>query len=129
MLKVPETATIPTPDAVDAARIAVVTSAGIASGSGSSPEQAMLYCATPKPAFATAASTVSGSAAGKGLGEDAELHHTAPAASARLTARPSRTDCAMATMARTEATPSSAVAPRTGRPVNAASAKPSTWRR
>ena len=102
---------------------------GITSGSGSSPEQARLYCVDAEAGIRHRGQHRVGIGAGKGLGENPELHHTAPVASARLTARPSRTDCAMATMARTEATPSSAVAPRAGAPVNAASAKPSTWRR
>ena len=45
------------------------------------------------------------------------------------TGRPSRTERAMATMARTEATPSSAEAPDPIRPDRISSAKPSTWRR
>ena len=129
MLKVPDTAAISTPTAVDSARIAVAVSSGIASGSGSSPEQAMLYCATPKPAVGDRRQHRRRIGARESLGEDAEPHHTGPAASESFTARPSRTDCAIATIARTEATPSSAVAPRAGRPVSTASAKPSTWRR
>ena len=67
MLKVPETATMPTPVASVAARMASGAPSGIASGSGSRPEQARLYCATVNPAPATAESTVAGSLPAKVL--------------------------------------------------------------
>ena len=130
MLKVPETAAISTPDAADAARIAVAVSSGIASGSGSSPEQAMLYCATPKPAVrdrrqhrradrcpgkswrrCRAASHRSG-----GLGELDRAVPRAPTARSRPSPGPRRRRPRRS-------------APRAGRPVSTASAKPSTWRR
>ena len=70
-----------------------------------------------------------GVAAGEGLGEDADPHHSRPDTSSRRTLRPSAADRAMASMARTEAMPSSMPAPVSGAPSRMAAAKPSSWRR
>ncbi len=60
------------------------------------------------------------------LGKNAEPHQTSPDTSSRRTGLPLRTDSAIATMARTEATPSSMSAPRIGAPSRITLAKPSS---
>ena len=59
----------------------------------------MLYWAHEYPAAATAARTDGRIAAGEGLGEDAQPHHTLPLTSASLTRWPVSTDRAIATIA------------------------------
>src|SRR4051794_27374337 len=63
------------------------------------------------------------------LGEDPEFHQTGPVTSASRVNSPDSLDRAMATIARTAATPSSSVAPRIGVPSRIASANPSTCNR
>ena len=65
----------------------------------------------------------------KSLGKDADFHYTAPDTSASRTGFPIRADSATATIARTEAIPSSISAPSMGGPLKMVSAKPSSWRR
>src|ERR1044071_482060 len=61
--------------------------------------------------------------ANKSPGEYAELHQTPPSTSESFTFFPDSTDLAIATRARTLATPSSMFAPSCGRPCKIASAK------
>src|SRR6185436_5712914 len=61
--------------------------------------------------------------AGKGPGEDPQLHQTPPSTSDNFTLSPVSADLAIATMARIPATPSSMPAPRNGCPCKIASAK------
>ena len=65
----------------------------------------------------------------KGFGENTKSHQSGPDTSAKRTGCPLRADCAMATIARTDAMPSSMFAPVWGVPFRIVSAKPSTWRR
>src|ERR1700722_3103122 len=68
---------------------------------------------------------------GKGIGasKNGWIHQTAPVTSASTILEPEAADCAIAAMARTEATPSSIFAPRIGLASRIVSAKPSSWRR
>src|ERR1700677_226324 len=65
---------------------------------------------------------------GKGIGasKDGWIHQTAPVTSASTILAPEATDCPIAVMARTEATPSSMSAPRMGFAYRMVSAKPSS---
>ena len=65
----------------------------------------------------------------EGLCEDAELHQSAPETSDSLTAFPVSTERAMATIARTEATPSTMLAPASERSSRIEAAKLSSCRR
>src|ERR1700744_4344460 len=66
---------------------------------------------------------------GIGTGKDRWIHQTAPVTAASTILEPEGTDCAMAAMARTEATPSPMSAPTIGFESRIVSAKPSSWRR
>ena len=65
----------------------------------------------------------------KGLRENPEFDHRPPETSLRRTGLPVAAERAMATMARTDAMPSSMSAPRIGAPFRIVSANPSNWRR
>ena len=129
MLKVPDTAATSTPDAADAARTAVAVPSGIVIRQRTEPGAGHVVLRDAEPGIGDRRQHRVRIGPRESLGEDAEPHHTDPAASSSLTGRPSRDR-----LRDRDHRPDRGNAVIGGRaahrpPVSTASAKPSTWRR